>query len=236
VLQLAAVREYLTGYRPDVVLWFFTEGIDLPDLYEESTHPEVMRYLEPDFSQHLLDRQAEIDSGLRHFVAQRETRARDTRPAARRGARLDQWLGVLKLWDLREKIELLYGLQSDAQPWSITQPPIRALLGHALSQAQSVTRGWGGSLYFVYLPSWERFRNGSRVSEREHSNVLNFVDGLGVPVIDVQPAFEAHPDPLSLFPFRRFGHYNEAGNRIVADTILKVLSRDGPSQFSAIAH
>ena len=28
-------------------------------------------------------------------------------------------------------------------------------------------------------------------------------------------------DPLSLFPFRRFGHYNEAGNRVVADTVLK---------------
>jgi hypothetical protein len=233
VLQLAAIKEYLTRYRPEVVLWFFTEGIDLPDLYEESTHPEVMRYLEPEFTQHLLDRQPQIDRGLRHFVARGEIRARDIKSAARKSARLEQWLGMLKLWDLREKIELLYGLQSDAQPWSITQPSIRALLGQAVSQAQSVTRGWGGTLYFVYLPSWERFRNGSRVSEREHANVLNFVAGMGVPVIDVQPAFQAHPDPLSLFPFRRFGHYNDAGNRIVAETILKFLSRHGPSQFSA---
>jgi hypothetical protein len=233
LLQLAAIREYLSRYRPEVVLWFFTEGIDLSDLYEESTHPEVMRYLEPDFSQRLLDRQPEIDRGLRHLVARQEARARDVKMAGRKSAKLDQLLGMLKLWDLREKIELLYGFQSDAQPWSIAQPSIRGLLSEALLQAQHVVQQWDGALYFVYLPSWERFRNGPRVSEREHATVLKLVAGLGVPVIDVQPAFQSHPDPLSLFPYRRFGHYNEAGNRIVADTILTFLSRHQPLQSSA---
>ncbi len=50
---------------------------------------------------------------------------------------------------------------------------------------------------------------------------------LQIPVIDIEPAFSAHEDPLSLFPFRRFGHYNEAGNRIVAATVLESLSPGG---------
>jgi hypothetical protein len=225
LLQLGAIKEYLPRYAPKVVLWFFTEGIDLPDLYEESTHPQAMRYLEPAFSQRLLDRQPEIDSGLRHLVAQRESRARESKMgAAVKSPFVEPSWGLLKLWNLREKLELMYGIKSDSVPWSITQPSIRNLLSQTLAQAQAVTRGWDGALYFVYLPSWNRYRNGPRVSERERQRVLSLVAGLGIPVIDVQPAFQAHHDPLSLFPFRRFGHYNDAGNRVVADTVLKSLS------------
>ena len=98
------------------------------------------------------------------------------------------------------------------------------LLSTVLEQARTVTSSWGGTLYFVYLPSWNRFRNSPRAAEEEHTKVLSVVHALGIPVIDVQPAFQAQHDPLSLFPFRRFGHYNEQGNEIVAESVLKFLS------------
>ena len=96
-------------------------------------------------------------------------------------------------------------------------------LSNALAQARTVTQSWGGTLYFVYLPSWNRYRNGPRAADREHTKVLSLVNALGIPIIDVQPAFQAQDDPLSLFPFRRFGHYNERGNQMVAETILHSL-------------
>ena len=104
------------------------------------------------------------------------------------------------------------------------------LLSNALAQARTVVGSWGGTLYFVYLPSWNRYRNGPSAAEREHTKVLSLVNALTIPVIDVQPAFQAHNDPLSLFPFRRFGHYNERGNQIVADTILRApaMARNTP--------
>ena len=52
---------------------------------------------------------------------------------------------------------------------------------------------------------------------------------LGLPLIDVHPAFEAHHDPLSLFPFRGFGHYNEAGHALVAQTVLRFIASGGAS-------
>ena len=84
LLQLAAIKEYLPRYKPKTVLWIFTEGIDLPDLYLESTHPLARRYLDPTFSQHLLTRQPEIDAALRRVVSGIETREREPyRPASR---------------------------------------------------------------------------------------------------------------------------------------------------------
>ena len=46
---------------------------------------------------------------------------------------------------------------------------------------------------------------------------------LGLPIIDIDPAFQAHGDPLSLFPFRATGHYAEAGHQVVADEVVKAL-------------
>ena len=45
LLQLAAIKEYLPSYAPKTVFWFFYEGQDLNTLYEQSTHPLVVRYL-----------------------------------------------------------------------------------------------------------------------------------------------------------------------------------------------
>jgi hypothetical protein len=233
LLQLGAIREFLPRYAPKVVLWLFSEGIDLADQYEASTHAQATRYLEPTFSQRLLDRQAEIDRGLRDFVARREIRTRERQAADRPSTVFDASMAALKLWNFREKLELLYGIKSAAQPWSMTQPATRSLLGQTLAQAQRVTRGWNGTLYFVYLPGWDRYRNGARVPERERVSVVKLVTALGIPVIDVTPAFQAHHDPLELFPFRRFGHYNEAGNRVVADTILEFLASHEQSRLSS---
>jgi hypothetical protein len=225
LLQLAAIKEYLPRYEPKSVLWFFSEGIDLPDLYVESTHPLSRRYLDPTFSQHLLTRQPEIDAALRRLVAGIETRERELDPPAGRSSLVEQSLPILKLWNLRLKLQMAFGVSPD-EPHD--RPTLDAavdnLLSSVLARARTVVGSWGGTLYFVYLPSWDRYRIGAGTAEREHTKVLRLVNALSIPVIDIEAAFHAQPDPLSLFPFRRFGHYNERGNRIVAATILRGLA------------
>jgi hypothetical protein len=224
LLELAAIREYLPRYAPKAVLWFFTEGIDLADLHTESTHPYLMRYLDPTFSQGLLARQPEVDQVLRRVASRVEARYLARSPA-RTPSFVQRSMEMAKLWTLRHKVELAYGTHTeDPQVWSMLEQTSHNLLSTALDQAKSVTNSWGGTLYFVYLPSWNRYRNSPRPADREHQEVLNLVKALGIPVIDIQPAFQAQSDPLSLFPFRKFGHYNELGNQIVAETIVKSIS------------
>ncbi|HEX2226027.1 MAG TPA: hypothetical protein VHM64_02730, partial [Candidatus Binatia bacterium] len=93
------------------------------------------------------------------------------------------------------------------------------LFREVLANAKSSTEAWNGKLYFVYLPEWDRY--GRPESANKHREaVLRFVEELNIPVVDLDRAFQARGDPLSLFPFRRFGHYNEEGNRVVAETVL----------------
>ena len=147
-------------------------------------------------------------------------------PASSDNALVSKALEITKLSNLRQKLGLVYGithedpealLRSEGATWDVFR--------NVLSQAKTLTSNWGGTLYFVYLPSWERYGKDLRVPELERARVLKLVGSLGIPMIDVQPAFQAHNDPLSLFPFRIFGHYNELGNQIVSETVLKVIAR-----------
>jgi hypothetical protein len=224
LLQLAAIKEYLPRYRPRIVLWFFCEGIDLPDLLAESANPLLMRYLDGPFSQRLIERQGEIDGALRRVIADIEARERQVKKPAQHSL-VDTSLEIAKLWHLRDRAHLTYR-SGDYGPevWSMLDEKSHNLLRQTLANAQSVVGEWGGSLYFVYLPSWDRYRNSPRALEREHNEVSSLVKGLGIPIVDVKAAFERHGDPLSLFPYHVFGHYNEQGNQVVAETVLKSLS------------
>ena len=201
----------------------FSEGNDLLELYDQGRHRLVQRYLTPGFTQHLITRQPEIDRAVRDFVDRSAIRWRDRRTTVRRSPWLAQSLGLIKLWHLRQALDSWDGITSDDERGMSILAGEHNPLRDALQQAQTLVRTWGGDLYFVYLPSWNRYANGPAAGELERRKVLSLVTGVGLPIIDLEPAFDAHHDPLSLFPFRRFGHFNEDGNRVVADAIRKVL-------------
>ena len=81
-------------------------------------------------------------------------------------------------------------------------------------------------MYFIYLPDWYSYS-----SDTEHPNrnfVLKTVKELNIPIIDMHTeVFEPHPDPLSLFPFRKRNHYNADGYKLIGEAINKRLITDG---------
>ena len=85
---------------------------------------------------------------------------------------------------------------------------------------------WGGKIYFVYLPGFERYSIGNDVLFLDF--VMQTVTELDIPIIDIHnEVFELHSDPLSLFPFRmRNLHYNAKGYKLIAEAIGKRLAAD----------
>jgi PAS domain S-box-containing protein len=222
--MLGALKEYLPVVKPKVVLWFFYEENDFRDLLKESKTPLLMSYLQDHFNQDLFNRQADIDQALTAYVEQvfdqeltKQNNKKDT---------ADAWKtleGHLKLSHLRQRLGLIRegnpggnGEYNEAQ---------LNLFRTVLSQAKEAVEGWGGTLYFVYLPARERYSN-----EQNYNRdlVLAGVKDLAIPVIDIHRSFQKNDDPLSFFPFRRFGHYNEAGNRVVAEEVLRSIALKSP--------
>ena len=225
LLQLATIREYLPRNAPRRVLWVFQEGLDLFELRDEMRLPLAMRYLQPGFTQHLLTRQREIDNALRQFATATEASEHSARGVVQTTSVADQWLGILKLWHLRSRLNDAFAVENARAVAWLKQSNYQPFTD-ILRQARDITNASGGRLYFVYLPSWSRYRHHAHAVDLERNTVLRVVEDLGIPYIDVHLAFQAYSDPLSLFPFRRFGHYNEDGNKVVAAEILKVLGRE----------
>ena len=51
--------------------------------------------------------------------------------------------------------------------------------------------------------------------------VLSIANSLQIPIVDISQVFDGQEDPLSLFPFREPGHYNEIGHKLVAEELIK---------------
>jgi hypothetical protein len=235
LLMLATMKEYARPFRPRIVLWFYFEGNDLVDLQEEQTSPVLMRYLERTFSQHLPERQREVDAALREFVEKetaRETALREARKRNRRGV-IGSVVELAKLPAVRSKLGLVQGRTAEEAELANKMNHMKVdLFRRVLSDAKSTVAAWGGTLYFVYLPNWTRFDArlrafDQRLAEAQRDKVLKVAGDLDLPIVDLLPTFQSERDPMSSFPFRAPGHYTESGHRLVGEQVVKALAGKG---------
>lgn len=226
LLMLATLNEYLLSVRPKVVLWFYYEGNDLTDLQGEMNSALVRHYLSGDFSQDLQARQNDVDRAIVDDFARHEEleKRNQMRKRENHASVADRVWQIVKLSALRHRLGLVGGISSEElqTAWALQNPMID-LFHEILWQAKNRVNGWGGKLYFVYLPTWHRFADSPNFANNLRKEVLDIVTRLDIPVIDIKPVFQAHGGPLSLFPFRAPGHYNEAGHGIVAAEVLRSL-------------
>jgi len=209
LLELATMKEYGRYVKPKNVLWIYFEGNDLENLEAETKSPILLKYLNPDFSQNLINRQLEIDLVLNKYIqSQIKELVIDTN--------VENILNIIKLRHLRQKFNIINLLETTHQV-----NPSFPLFKQILEQAKKLTLSWGGNFYFVYLPSWERYATDIDQDTLYYRNqVLSIVKELNIPIIDIhKKVFINHPDPLSVFPFKLNLHYNSEGYRLVANAI-----------------
>ncbi len=213
LFELAGLAEYGPHLSPRVVVWAYYEGNDLvKDAELEMTSPVLPRYLQPGFSQGLVQHRDAVQAGLLHYLQRRTaamTQAVDL-PAKPEIFAVD-WGQALRLGALRRALGLAYGFP----------PESLGVLVRALERAQAITDAWGGRLVFVYLPGEARFAGTlARLdADAYRRRVLDQVTRLDVPVFDLVPQFEAHLRPRDLFA----NHYTLEGYRLVGDVVLEAL-------------
>jgi hypothetical protein len=243
LIQLATLKEYAEPLQPKIVLWLYYEN-DLSDLRKEMHFSSFLRqYLnEDDFSQNLISRQDEIDRVLINFT-QDELKKRNNKKDKEVKKKINvNWLNlsnqehlyfiiyrILKLSNFRIKFYLY-------PKYYIPLIEFKKIL----EKSNKMVSSWNGKLYFVYLPSYykysyatfnplKKFATRYYTLDLEHyDDVLRTASELDIPIIDMhKEVFEPHSDPLSLFPFRKWGHYTANGYYLVAETISKRLKNDG---------
>jgi hypothetical protein len=225
LLMLATLKEYLRNVKPDVVLWFYYEGNDLTDLQRERKSDLLMKYLSDSFSQPDLTRQGEIDRAMLREIPRLLAEEEQRLARKQRRSVTTSLKNVAALVALRQRLGLIGGLEADdLHRGSDLAGRNMAVFGQVLIEAKKSVEMWGGKLEFVYLPEWARYTNYTSWGKTQRGAVLAMVRDLGIPLIDIDPIFQRQGDPLSLFPFRRPGHYNETGHEIVANAVLNAIN------------
>ena len=211
LLELATLAEYARPLRPRVVLWLYYEGNDFWDLEIEQRSPTLLRYLEGDFSAGLTAKQAEIDRALEAFASREKARVEEAQAPTVGGAIVH----AAKLSELRARLNL------------VGYPTPSPLFRRTIGRARQMVDGWGGRLYFVYLPMYARYVERPRKVDRgfhSYAEVLAIAAELGLPVIDFQEIVAREADPRA--PFSGFGHYNASGYALLATSIAARLRED----------
>ena len=230
LLELAGLSEYGPVFRPDMVIWFYFDWHMLNRLRileprsgwgGEAYSHVLTRYLEDGFSQNLVARQGEIDaiwgtlsSALSEFEGRRAADGEfdSHRLAAvthvRAGHGMRPFADLGDQLDIDETIDLFLKI---------------------LATAKRRIENWGGKLYLATFYDISRFRGGP---ETNRDDVLPRVEALGIPVIDIDAAIAATPEPLANFPFHGmptpfnsagWAHFNAAGYRVFADAIATAI-------------
>jgi len=232
VIYSAVLKEYAEPLRPKVVVWGFY-AVDIRDSVYESVSLTLMRYLdEPNFSQGLISDQPRVDRLIRDYYETEYQKMLDGLSASRQKRRHYIIVRAIKnglfLTRLRERLRNLGGRDVVTEG---RESEKLELFTRTLRIAKERTEAWGGKFVFMYLPDWYAYgapydTYGIKVDSNFllRQDVLRIAKEMGVPVVDMQAeVFDKQPDPLTLFNWRTYGHYNLQGYTLVAKRLEEFL-------------
>ena len=235
--QLAIFREYVEPLKPKAVIWVYYEGSDMPDFLWELKYPELSVYLDdPKYRQNLRAIQPQIDEILKLWLKNREL---SEFKEAKDKLSKEEWVERVKKTLKLARMRILLGVQFSTKDYVIPCPPRchflppeepNPKLRMLLAQVQEKVKSWNGKLYFVSIPTRVRVREGVYNHNYDYSShrdgQLKTVEDLNIPLIDLYPVLLSHPDTMSLYRYRNWGHFNEAGYRFIAESILQTIDQE----------
>ena len=210
LIEYALIREYLPLIKPKKLLWIYYEQNDLLDLSNELKNKILNNYLvDKNFNQDLINKKLVLDIKLKN--------------------KLDElfksklsYLSILKLKNVR-RLTIDNILKAEEEKVKSDELPIKEFK-KILEEVKSLLDEENIEFYFVYLPEYKRSLE-NIFDDKELNNynqVIDIVKKLNINLIDINKLiFKDLNDPLSLYPFRSYGHFNEQGYQIITEKIFE---------------
>ena len=218
LIEYATLKEYLPFINAKYILWFYFEGNDLDGLTKELKDKTLIKYLnDNNFSQNLFFRQKEIDKKNIEIMKIEAKNFNETQ-ILKKESKFLYAIKLIKLYNLRKILFSPYNFLQEQKGESIDS------FEFVLGEANKLALKHDSQLYFVYLPSYLRYKQLNY--DNHYSKILRIVKGLKIPIIDIHESlFNKHNSPLSLFPFKQRGHYNVEGYDLVSKTIFNEIKK-----------
>jgi hypothetical protein len=217
--MLATFREYVEPLKPPLVLWILNPW-DVGN-EDELQDPVLRRYLDPAFSQHLRERQSEVDRLVRRIAIPAQVEADRTARQAIDRAEAGRVTGVPLLAQLRARRYISL--------WrSRPETTDRRLFDQVLTLAKQTTQRWGGDFVVLILPT------PAAPSALPYEHFKRVLTERGIPVIDAMPLFQGRPDPAAFYTLRIGSHPTAAGHALLADYVSRELEQRFPQRLATL--
>jgi len=221
LIEYATLREYLNT-KVKKVLWIYYEGNDLENIKNEIKNEIknniLINYINDlNFTQNLKFKQNEINEFLKKTLIEIEIKILNDEINYNKKNKKIKYK-ILKFIRLNKTKKIIKKplLNNSEENNSEEIDNIKKIL--TLSRDLVIKNN--SKLYFVYLPEYIRYKK--TYDNKNYNLVKNIVTELKIPFIDIhKEVFEKEQNPLKLFPFELYGHYNVDGYKKVAETIYK---------------
>ncbi|MEM3101636.1 MAG: hypothetical protein QXT99_09850 [Candidatus Nitrosotenuis sp.] len=233
LIEFAIFKEYIEPLQPDIILWIYYEGNDLEDLRYERDVPILMQYLEDNYTQDLISRQDEIDTALTRYVSKliddeskRETAILGLTTRREKLDIKDLFINFMKLQHLRNRLSLLMTRDKQRLKVVIKDDIFNdefPLFSKIITIVNHRVSGWGGRLYFVYLPTTARYPENADDNLFNRNEVITLINELHIRLIDFHEVLSKQQKPFVTVSDYPGGHYNAYGYRLVSELILRKL-------------
>ena len=212
----------LKEYKPEKIkkiIWMYYEGNDLQDLNEELKIEFLKEYIvNENYLQNLKQKQDYIDAQSRRILIKSINAWDNAREQAIKNSKVKY--KILKFIRLDKSKKFLKSIVKSKN----NQVPMREFK-MILKYTKEIAENKNAQLYFVYLPQFERYK--STIRKNNHSQVKEIVNSLNINFIDVdKEVFQKEKEPLKLFPFEDWGHYNVEGYRKIGELLFREIEKD----------
>ncbi len=214
--QLATLKEYYPSVKPEIVLWFYSEGNDLFNLGFELKDKTLKKYLNKEkFSQQLVNRQKEIDKTNIKIL--------ENEIANFKKEHFRKYKKFVKLTELRLLSVERLSKKKIEKEFSYTKH-----LGNfeeILLKAKNYLDLQNTKLIFIYTPQVYRYMNSENQIKMKHylqdyQKVIEILERNKINYFDLHKnILDKKKDPLDFYPFRSVGHFNEKGYMLIASEI-----------------
>jgi len=235
LIMYSTFREYMP-LNTKKVIWFYYEGNDKSDLNSELKNQILIKYLENlNFTQKLSSRQKDIDDLGREIIhkelanhREKEAKHHDKYKIKVKKIKFD-YIKFIKLNLIRSKLNYYlpkkYKPKMEIEQLEEFEKKIPKEYAEILSLMKEASLQKNFRFYFVYLPEYKRYLKKGYMDE-SRINMINIVKKLNIDFIDLhEEVFKKEKNPLELFPFKMYGHYNVKGYQKTTKKIYEMINQ-----------
>jgi hypothetical protein len=183
----------------------------LSNLENELKNNILNKYLvNQKFKQDLKIKQTQIDQILTNFLEKEKERKTVKEKDKQTNFHSATIIKFIKLSNIRSLL-----ITPSYSPPPLPPPPELNII---LKLAKELVENYNGKLYFVYLPEINRYNKSNSLKKNNNKlQIKKIVNNLGIEFVDIdEEVFQKEKNPLKLFPFEQYGHYNVEGYKKVA--------------------